>query len=96
MPAMDDEWVVDYYKYTWGMLRRDLAERVNWGSKQDIVVSTIQKGKAEEMRLKNNMDLMIAMSDRFEERRLPLYVTVEDKVEWQLSRSLVTMEIDAV
>ncbi|WVZ83600.1 hypothetical protein U9M48_030731 [Paspalum notatum var. saurae] len=73
-----DEWVVDYSSYTLAKLENDLAARVQWGSSQQLIISSFESSDGE-MKLEDDDSLSVAFSERLAEKRLFLYVDVVDK-----------------
>lgn len=90
VPRKYDEWVVDYRCYTLEMLERDLAGKVNWGSGQQPVISEFDMSGGGERKLVNDTDLSVAFSERKDEKKLFLFVDVEEKPTEVLSTSAVT------
>jgi hypothetical protein len=73
------EWVVDYHCYTMEKLEKDLAARVNWGSCQHPVISEFDMSNAGERKLVDDASLSLVFFERLSEKKLFLFVDVEDK-----------------
>ncbi|EAY85956.1 hypothetical protein OsI_07320 [Oryza sativa Indica Group] len=74
-----EEWIVDYKQCTLESLEKDFAARVKWGSCQSLVVSGYDTCSGEETKLMDNMDLAHALYVRKNEKKLFLFVDIEDK-----------------
>lgn len=74
-----DEWVVDYRCYTMEKLEIDLAARVKWGKFQQPAFSEFDMITSEERKLVDDASLLLAFSRRMSEKKLFLYVDIEDK-----------------
>lgn len=70
-----DEWIVDYGSYTMHNLQKDLAARVKWGSCQHLLISEFDMSG----NLDDDVALSLAFSERLAEKKLFLFVDVEDK-----------------
>jgi hypothetical protein len=79
VPSKYAEWVVDYRQCTLESLEKDFAARVKWGRCQQVVVYGYDKRTGKETKFLDNMDLAHALFDWKRERRLILFVDVEDK-----------------
>ena len=73
------EWVVDYRYYTMLSLEKDLAARVTWGSSQHPVISEFDMCTGGERNLGDDAALSLAFFQRISEKKLMLFVDVEDK-----------------
>ncbi len=89
------EWVVDYHQCTLESLEKDLAVRVKWGSSQHAVISGYDMSTGEETPFKDNMDVAHALFVRKSDRKLILFVDVEDKP-IQLMTNSVVSEVNEV
>jgi hypothetical protein len=63
VPRKYDEWVVDSRCYTLGDLEKDIAARVNWGSRQQIAISEYDMGSGGERRLVDDKTFSVCFSD---------------------------------
>ncbi|WVZ73413.1 hypothetical protein U9M48_021722 [Paspalum notatum var. saurae] len=72
-----DEWVVDYSSYTLAKLENDLAARVQWGSSQQLIISSFESSDGE-MKLEDD-DSLSGFLRKVGQKRLFLYVDVVDK-----------------
>jgi hypothetical protein len=85
-----DEWVVDSRCYTLGDLEKDIAARVNWGSRQQIAISEYDMGSGGERRLVDDKTFSVCFSDRQLDKKMFLYVDVEERSTDLLMQSAVT------
>lgn len=78
VPRKYAEWTVDYLCYKMETLEKDLAAKVKWGSCQRPSVCVYDIGTGRETKLVTDLDLSFAFSERHEEKRLHLFVDVQD------------------
>jgi hypothetical protein len=90
VPRKYAEWVVDSRCYTLGHLENDIAARVKWGSRQQIVISEFDMGSGVERRLVDDNVVSVCFSDRQQDKKMFLYVDVEEKPADLLMQSGVT------
>ena len=90
VPRKCYEWIVDYRCYTMLSLEKDLAERVTWGSSQHPVISEFDMCTGGERNLGDDAALSLAFFERIAEKKLMLFVDVEDKSGQILCKSTVT------
>ena len=74
-----DECVVDCRSYTLEMLENDLKARLNWGSGQQPIIHEFDMSGGGERKLLNDTELFLAFSERMGDKKLFLFVNVEDK-----------------
>ncbi|WVZ87975.1 hypothetical protein U9M48_034546 [Paspalum notatum var. saurae] len=91
VPRKCDKWDVDYRCYTLDQLKKDLAARVNWGSCQRPVFSEFDMSSFEERKIVDEASLALAFSDRMAEKKLLLFVNMEDKNMELMSISAVSV-----
>ncbi|WVZ82023.1 hypothetical protein U9M48_029339 [Paspalum notatum var. saurae] len=91
VPRKCDKWDVDYRCYTLDQLEKDLAARVNWGSCQRPVFSEFDMSSFEERKIVDEASLALAFSDRMAEKKLLLFVNMEDKNMELMSISAVSV-----
>ena len=92
VPRKCYEWIVDYRCYTMLSLEKDLAERVTWGSSQHPVISEFDMCTSGERNLGDDAALSLAFFERIAEKKLMLFVDVEDKSGQILCKSTVITE----
>lgn len=63
---------------------------MNWGSGQQLVISEFDMGGGGESRLFDDADMSFAFDERRTDKKLFLFVDVEDKPKEVLSNSIVT------
>jgi hypothetical protein len=61
------------------MLQSDLKARVNWGSGQQPVINEFDMSGGGERKLQDNTDLSLAFAEKMDDKKLFLFVDVEDK-----------------
>jgi hypothetical protein len=61
------------------MLENDLKARLNWGSGQQHVIHEFDMSGGGERKLLNDTELSLAFSERMGDKKLFLFVDVEDK-----------------
>jgi hypothetical protein len=61
------------------MLKNDLKARLNWGSGQQHVIYEFDMSDGGERKLLNDAELSLAFSERMGDKKLFLFVDVEDK-----------------
>jgi hypothetical protein len=71
-------------------LEKGLAARVNWGSCQHPVISKFDMSSAGERKLVDDASLSLVLSERLSEKKLFLFVDVEDKPREVIANSAVT------
>ena len=79
VPRKCYEWVVDYRYYTMLSLEKDLAARVIWGSSQHPVISEFDMCTGGERNLGDDAALSLAFFQRISEKKLMVFVDIEDK-----------------
>ena len=79
VPRKCDEWVVDCRYYTLEMLRSDMKARVNWGSGQQHVINEFDMSGGGERKFLDDIDLSLAFAEKMDDKKLFLFVDVEDK-----------------
>jgi hypothetical protein len=72
------------------MIEKELAERVKWGSCQQLKICEFDMSIGGERELVDNNALTVAFSERKTEQKLVLYVDVEDKPLEVCSKSCVS------
>ncbi|CAD6333900.1 unnamed protein product [Miscanthus lutarioriparius] len=85
-----DEWVVDYRYYNLQNLEKDLAIRAKWGSNQHPVISEFDMSKGGERKIVDVKDLSVAFSERLIDKKMFLYVDVEEKPVKLVATSVVS------
>jgi hypothetical protein len=90
VPRKYAEWVVDSRCYTLGHLENDIAAMVKYGSRQQIVISEFDMGSGVERRLVDDNVVSVCFSDRQQDKKMFLYVDVEEKPADLLMQSGVT------
>ena len=91
-----DEWVVDCRFYNLEMLLRDLEARVKWRSGQQPVINEFDMSGGGERKLLDDTDLSLAFAEKMDNKKLFLFVDVEDKPTEMFSNSAVTQAEAAV
>ncbi|CAL5018264.1 unnamed protein product [Urochloa decumbens] len=89
LPRKYDEWVVDSRCYTLADLEKDIASRVKWGRRQQIVMYEVGSGL--ERKLVDDKALSVAFSDHQIDKRMFVFVDVEEKPAQLISKSDVTV-----
>ncbi|CAN6197401.1 unnamed protein product [Urochloa humidicola] len=96
VPRKYDEWVVDSRCYTLGDLEKDIGSRVKWGSRQQIVMYEYEVGSGGERKLVDDKALSFAFSNHQIDKRMFVFVEVEEKPAELISKSGVTeMQVTA-
>jgi hypothetical protein len=90
VPRKYDEWVVDSQCYTLGDLEKDIAARVNWGSRQQLAILEYDMGSGGERRLVDDETFSVCFYDRQHDKKMLLYVDVVGKPADLLMQSAVT------
>ncbi|CAO2204399.1 unnamed protein product [Urochloa humidicola] len=94
VPRKYDEWVVDSRCYTLGDLEKDIGSRVKWGSRQQIVMYEYEVGSGGERKLVDDKALSFAFSNHQIDKRMFVFVEVEEKHAELISKSGVTEMAD--
>ena len=71
-------------------LEKDLAARVTWGSSQHLVISEFDMCTGGERNLGDDAALSLAFFQRISEKKLMVFVDIEDKSGQILCKSTVT------
>ena len=71
--------MVDYRYYNLQNLEKDLTIRAKWGSNQHLVISEFDMSKGGERKIVDDKDLSVAFSERLIDKKMFLYVDVEEK-----------------
>ena len=79
VPRKCDEWVVDCRSYNLEMLENDLKARLNWGSGQQPVIHEFDMSGGGERKLLNDTELSLAFAERMGDKKMFLFVDIEDK-----------------
>ena len=90
VPRKCYEWVVDYRYYTMLSLEKDLAVGVTWGSSQHPVISEFDMYTSGERNLGDDASLSLAFFQIISEKKLMVFVDIEDKSGQILCKSTVT------
>ena len=82
--------MVDYRYYNLQNLEKDLTIRAKWGSNQHPVISEFDMSKGGKRKIVDDNDLFVAFSERLIDKKMFLYVDVEEKPVELVATSVVS------